>query len=117
MNSIFSFVIEVALTLIISVALVRYLRPFLKKILLDLCSTEDRAQFWVAFSNILLIGMPLILSLNYKPQSTNLENLFFEVLGRLGGNLGGFLFTLLGIGFIVAFFALVAPKPPKVEAK
>ncbi len=117
MNTVFSFLIEVALTLIVSVALVRYLRPFLKKILVDLCGTEDRAQFWTAFSNILLIGMPLILSLNYKPQSGSGEDLFFEVLGRLGGNLGGLLFALVGIGFIVAFFALVAPKPSKAESK
>lgn len=117
MNTVFSLVIEVILTLIVAVALVGYLRPFLKKILVDLCGTEDRAQFWTAFSNILLIGMPLILSLNYKPQSVRVQDLFFEVLGRLGGNLGGLLLALVGIGFIVAFFALVAPKPSKVESK
>jgi hypothetical protein len=117
MNTIFSFVIEVVLTLTISLALVRYLRPFLKRILVDLCGTEDRAQFWTAFSNILLIGMPLILSLIYRPQSANVQDLFFDVLGRLGGNIGGLLLALVGIGFIVAFFALVAPKPSKVESK
>jgi hypothetical protein len=46
-----------------------------------------------------------------------MEGLFFEVLRKLGGNLAGLLFALVGIGFIVAFFALVAPKPVKVEAK
>jgi ABC-type cobalt transport system substrate-binding protein len=117
MNTIVSFLMEAALTLVISVLIVRYLRPFLRKVLTDLCGTEDRAQFWTAFSNILLIGLPMILALHYQPEAGNTEALFFEVAGKLGGNLGGFLFALIGIGFIVSFFALVAPRPPKVESK
>jgi len=108
---------EAALTLLISGLVVRYMRPFLRKALLDLCGTEDRAQFWTAFSNILLIGLPMIIALNYQPKARNTEELFFEVAGKLSGNLGGFLFALIGIGFIVSFFALVAPRQPKLEAK
>ncbi len=117
MNTILSFAIEVALTLVVSALAVGYLRPYLKKVLVDLCGTEDRAQFWSALSNILLIGMPLILALSYKPIAIHVEDLFFEVLGKLGGNLGGMLFAMVGVGFIVAFFALVAPKPSKGETK
>jgi hypothetical protein len=117
MNTIFSFLTEAALTLIISVLIMRYLRPFLRKVLIDLCGTEDRAQFWVAFSNILLVGLPMIIALNYQPTASNNEELFFEVAGKLRGNLGGFLFALIGVGLIVSFFALVAPRSPKLEAK
>jgi hypothetical protein len=117
MNAIFSFLIEVTLTVVVSVLLVGYVRPYLKKILIDLCGTEERAQFWSVFSNILLVGMPLILALSYNPEADTGENLFFEILRRLGGNLAGLLFALIGIGFIVAFFALVAPKPSKAEPK
>ena len=117
MNTIFSFLTEAALTLVISVLIVQYLRPFLRKVLMDLCGTEDRAQFWTAFSNILLIGLPMIIALNYQPEARSTEELFLEVAGKLSGNLGGFLFALIGIGFIVSFFALVAPRPPKMEAK
>ena len=117
MNTIFSFAIEVTLTLVISALLVGYLRPFLRKVLAELCGTEDRAQFWTAFSNILLIGMPVIFALSYHPEAGNAEELFFEVARKLSGNLGGLLFALICIGFIVSFFALVAPKPGKLEAK
>ena len=117
MDKIFYFLMEAALTLVISVLIVHYLRPFLRKVLMDLCGTEDRAQFWTAFSNILLIGLPMIIALNYQPEARSPEELFFEVAGKLSGNLGGFLFALIGIGFIVSFFALVAPRPPKMEAK
>lgn len=115
MHAIVPFLSEVILTLIISVLLVKYLRPFLKKILIDLCGNEDRAQFWTVFSNILLIGMPILFALNYKPESRNIEELFFEVARRLSGNLAGLLFALIGIGFIVSLFVLVAPKQKKVE--
>lgn len=117
MNTIFSFLIEVVLTLVISALLVRYLRPYLRKVLIDLCGTEDRAQFWTAFSNILLIGMPIIFALNYKPEANSVEALFFEVAGRLSGNLGGLLAALIGVGIIVSFFALVAPRQKKVEVR
>jgi uncharacterized membrane protein YhaH (DUF805 family) len=117
MNTVFSFAIEVGLTLGVSALLVRYLRPFLRKILIDLCGTEDRAQFWVAFSNLLLIGLPVIFALNYQPEAQSAQALFFEVARKLSGNLGGLLAALIGIGLIVSFFALVAPRPRKVEAQ
>jgi len=117
MNTITFFSIQVILTLIIVSLIVGYLRPHLKKILVDLCGTEDRAQFWTVFSNVLLIGMPLIISLNYRPEASNAEELFFDVAGKLSGNLGGLLLAVVGIGAIVSFFALVAPKGSKVEAK
>jgi hypothetical protein len=117
MNTILYFLLQVILTLVISALIVGYLRPFLRKILTDLCGTEERSQFWTAFSNILLIGMPIIFALNYQPVAKNTEQLFFEVARKLSGNLGGLLFALICIGLIVSFFALFAPKPTKAEAK
>lgn len=115
MNTILSFAIEVALTIIIAALLVGYLRPFLRKILIDLCGTEERAQFWTAFSNIFLIGLPVIIALSYRPEAVNTEELFFEVAGKLSGNLGGLLLALIGVGLTVSFFALVTPRTRKVE--
>lgn len=117
MNTIISFLIQVSLTVLLTWLIVYYLRPFLRKILVDLCGTEDRAQFWLAFSNILLIGLPTILALNYRPEAGTLEELFFEVAGRLSGTLAGFLFALVCVGVVVSFFALVAPRTAKAEAK
>ena len=117
MNTIIFFSVQVILTLIIISFIVGYLRPHLKKVLVDLCGTEDRAQFWTVFSNVLLIGMPLIFSLNYRPEASNAEELFFDVASKLSGNLGGLLVAMIGIGIIVSFFALVAPRGAKAEAK
>lgn len=117
MNTILSFLIEVALTLMCAAFLVGYLRPFLRKVLIDLCGTEERAQFWLAFSNILLIGTPVVFALGYSPETKNAEELFFEVARRLSGNLVGMLFALIVVGFVISFFALVAPRQKNVEAK
>ena len=117
MNSIIPFAIEVVLTLVIVALLVKYLRPFLRNILIDLCGTEGRAQFWAAFSTILLIGLPVIIALNYRPEAGTAEELFFEIAQKLSGNLGGMLVSLISIGLMVSFFALFAPRPKQLEAK
>lgn len=117
MNTIISFLIQVFLTLILTSLIVIYIRPHLRKVLVDLCGTEERAQFWTVFSNVLLIGLPGILALNYRPEAGNLEELFFEVAGRLSGTLAGFLFALVCVGIVVSIFALFVPRSLKVESK
>lgn len=116
MNPIFTLSVEVGLTVLACVLITNYLRPYLKRVLIDLCRTEERAQFWTSFSNILLIGFPLLIALGFRPESTVVEGAIFEILGRLSGSLAGYLFTLIGIGLIVSFFALVAPRTT-AEAK
>ena len=117
MNTIISFLVQILLTLTLSSVIVSYIRPTLRKVLVDLCGTEERAQFWTAFSNVLLIGLPTVLALNYKPKAGNLEELFFEVASRLSGTLAGFLFALVCVGIVVSIFALFAPRPMKAETK
>ena len=116
MNSILSYFLEVAITLAICTLTFGYLRPFLKKVLVDLCGTEERAQFWTAFSNILMLGIPMIIALTYKPEARSAEELFFEITRKISGNFGGFLSALIGAGMMVAFFALFAPRA-KAESK
>ena len=110
MNTIVFFILEVTLTLAISILVFRYMRPFLIRILIDLCGTEERAQFWTVFSNIILVGLPLLISLTYQPEASQAEEIFFEITHRISGNMLGFLFSLLGVGLIVSVFALVAPR-------
>jgi hypothetical protein len=117
MNSIISYLLEVGLTLAFCILTFGYLRPFLKRVLIDLCGTEERAQFWTAFSNILMIGLPMIIALTYQPEAQSAEALFFEITKKMSGNFGGFLFALVGAGMMVAFFALFAPRTSKAESK
>jgi len=115
MNTIILFLTEIAVTLLASLLLVGYLRPHLRRVLVDLCGTDERARFWTVFSNILLVGAPLIIALGFRPEAASPQTSFFEVIGRLSGNLAGFLFALVVVGIVISFFALVAPRPQKVE--
>jgi hypothetical protein len=117
MNNITSFLIQMALTLLIVSMVVRYLHPYLKKILTELCGTEERAQFWAAFSNILLIGLPLTFALNYRPGYSDIVDPFFDIAGNLSSNLGGLLLALVCIGIVISLFALAASKPEKTVSK
>ena len=72
MNTIISFLIQMLLTITLTTIIVSYIRPYLRKVLIDLCGTEERAQFWTVFSNVLLIGLPSILALELQTPSQHL---------------------------------------------
>lgn len=111
METIWIYLLQIVITGAFSLAMTGYLRPHLRRILTDLCGTQERAQFWVAFSSILLVGLPLIFSMGYNPMESSTAILFFDAASQVRINLFGFLLALLGIGFTVSFFALVAPRP------
>lgn len=117
MSTIVTFLIEVTVTLIASLLITSYIRPHLRRMLAILCGTAESAQFWTVFSNIVLVGLPVIFSLTYRLTAKGVEKLFFEIIGRLSGNLGGYLAALIAVGMIISFFALVTPRPPHEEIK
>jgi len=111
MKTIFSLLIEITLAIGLCFLLVHYLRPHLGRILVDVCGTEQRAQFWTVFANIILVGLPVIIGLGFRPEATTLEESVFEIIGRLSVVLAGFILALIVVGIVVGFFALVAPRP------
>lgn len=111
MNAIAMYLTQLFLTLLVCLLLTAYLRPALKKLLLDLCKTEARAHFWMVFSNILLIALPVIFGMGYQPAKDLGGNAFFSIAGQLRWNLLGFVMALISIGVVVSFFALLAPRP------
>jgi len=111
MNSIFSYLIQLTLTLGACLALAAYIRPTLKRVLVDLCGTEERGQFWTLFSNVMLVALPVIFGLGFAPYASETQEAFFEIMGQLRWNLLGFILALVAIGGTVSFFALFAPRP------
>jgi len=111
MSAVTIFVIQLAVTLAACLLLTAYLRPALKRVLTDLCGTEQRAQFWTSFSNLLLVLLPVIFGLGFNPES--IETPVLTLAGQLRWNFFGFVLALVAIGGAVAFFALVAPRPQK----
>lgn len=113
MNTILTFLTQLLITAGLCLALMAYLRPHLKRVLVDLCGTEERAQFWTVFANIMLVALPVIVGLGYAPEFVSLDAAFFEVIGQIKWNLFGFIFSLMCVGLAVGFFAMIAPRPAK----
>lgn len=111
MNIILIYAGQLVVTLATCILLTAYLRPFLRRVLNELCGTEGRAQFWIAFANIMLILVPVLFGLGYRPDAIPSTQWFFDLTRQLRTNLFGFVLSLLATGIAVGFFALVAPKP------
>jgi hypothetical protein len=111
MDPLFSYAIDLALTLLIAALLTFALRNALSRVLLDLCGTQERAHFWTLFSMIMLICMPLVIGLGYAPEAESGRTLFFGTSRQLGRNLMGYLFALAITGGFVSIFALLSPRP------
>lgn len=109
MNTVFFYLISLLITFGITIVIILYLRPSLKRILYDLSGKEERAHFWTVFCVIMMIATPLVLGMGFRPTRQG-SALFFEIANQIRSNLFIFLFTLGSIGGIITFFALVAPK-------
>ncbi len=110
MNSLWIYCIQLVVTAGVTLAIVVWFRPYLHSMLVDLCGTSERAKFWGMFSYILLLGLPLLFSLGYNPLKSVAETQFFDIARQIRTNLLGFLFAWIGIGGVILFFTLVAPR-------
>ena len=90
--------------------LVIYLRRHLRRILVDLCRTEERARFWEAFATIFLVVLPLVVGLGYQPGATAGQPVFFDIASQVRLNLAVFLAALVPMALVISFFALITPK-------
>lgn len=110
MNEVTSFVIGVGVTLLISILVVVYLRPHLRRILLDLCDTEDRAGFWTAFTNVTVVLSPLICAMFYRPTGSGGSAAFFDISTQLRWALVGLIGSVIVLGAVIARFIPTSPR-------
>ena len=61
MNTLSLFFIEVVLCFTISLTLIYLLKPLLREVLTEMCGTQVRADFWVMFTQLMLIISPLLI--------------------------------------------------------
>jgi hypothetical protein len=116
MNPIVTFLLGVFIVLAGAIAAVIYLRPHLRSILRDLCGTEERADFWTAFSNIILVLTPVIFALSSRPQGENGTATFFDVSSQLQRGLIGLVGAVIVLGIALSQFIPKSQKPPAVPA-
>ncbi len=110
MGNVTTFLAGVGATAAIALAVVVYLRPSLNKILADLCGTQDRANFWSAFSSVTLVLVPAIFALHFRPEAGEPQSVIFELSTQLEWALMGLVCTMVALGFVLANFISGAPR-------
>lgn len=56
---VFNFFIEISIPLCLGLILSAYLGKVTTRLLQDMCGTQDRADFWVRITSVMLVAMPL----------------------------------------------------------
>jgi hypothetical protein len=116
MDPILVYLLNLILTLLAASLLTLLVKAALGNVLRDLCGTDERARFWTLFAMILLIAAPAVIGLGFSPLETGGRAQFFELMGRLRGNLLTWLFMLMAVGGVISVFSLFAPRPKPKDA-
>ena len=113
MNDVAVFLIGIGLTLVSSFLVVRYLKPHLQRILVDLCGTEERANFWTVFSIVILVLAPVIATLSVRPQAGQDVSIVYALSDQILGGLIGLAGSVIIMGLILSRFILpIRPPAP-----
>lgn len=108
MTNVTVFLVGVGSTALASFCAVAYLTPSLRQILIDLCGTTVRANFWTAFSNLSLILTPLIFAMHRIPEGDPQTPLVLQLGAQIEWALIGLVATVLMVGLVISRFI---PRP------
>lgn len=102
MNTFILFGLELAICLGISFILIVLIRPLLRDVLIDTCGTENRAEFWVMFTQLMLIITPLLVVVFFAPTEAIAQlNVAHELQQTLFRTLLGDFIALSVIGKVI----------------
>jgi hypothetical protein len=110
MSAMLIFAVGIGTTALVSLLAVGHLKQHLRRILIDLCGTEERANFWTAFSNITLILVPLIFAMHYRPQTGPDTVALFEIGNQIEWALIGLVLSILVLGIVISRFMPAGPR-------
>ena len=98
------FLLSLGAAAVLALAVVVYLRPHLRRILADLCGTQERADFWTAFANVTLVLTPLLCTLFQWPGAEPEDSFVLLLSRQLRLTLIGLLGGVTMLGFFVSLF-------------
>ncbi|HEY7098715.1 MAG TPA: hypothetical protein VH437_18445 [Terriglobales bacterium] len=98
MSNAWLFVSGLVLTLSLAIGVVRYLRRPLFNLLVELCGSDNRAEFWAVFSSAILALVPLVFALDYRPSD---RTPVFAIADQLVWALAGLVSSLLVLGWML----------------
>ena len=110
MNPVNPFLVGVAITAALALAVVWYLKPSLHDVLVDLCGTPTRAAFWTAFSTVTVALTPIVFALHYRPDLSADSHAVFEISKQLELALAGLLLSVVLLAVVLAKF--IPPREP-----
>jgi len=113
----YAFLAGLAIAAVLGFTVVWYLKSHLKGILIDICGTETRADFWRAFSNVILILAPLVFAMQFHPKAGDNLPVIFQLNDQLRWPLWGLITSVMALGGILSLFILFAAAPPKPELR
>ena len=99
-----AFISDLIVAVLVCTGIVVYVTKHLRSLLIQLCGTAERANFWLAFSNVSLVLVPLIFALDYKPEFGPNKPVVFEMAAQLKYVLIGFVATLAAVAVILLWF-------------
>lgn len=106
------FITGLTLTLFLSVAVVGYMNAPLRRLLQELCGNPQRADFWVAFSNVTVVLMPVIFAMPSDPALHPGPLSLVEICIQLKWGLIGLAMSVLLLGWILGRFIPKTPARP-----
>lgn len=106
MSSEIVYILGIFLSLITSVIIILIIKSYLRKILLELNGEKERpAKFWVMYSQIILVLVPLIFAIFVTPSG---DTFVYEMVRYLKWSLIGIVISLFAIGIAIISFI---PRP------
>ena len=105
-----AFLIGLGITLTFTVGSVVYLHRHLVPLLVELCGTRERAAFWAAFTNTLLIISPMVGALVRVPVVGPAYEPIFEIGAQLAAALLWLGLGLLAVGAVLTTFIRQATR-------
>jgi hypothetical protein len=92
------------LTLVVSVGVVGYMNAPLRKLLRELCGDPQRSDFWVVFSNVTVVLLPVIFAIPSEPVAHPGAISLLEVCEQLKWGMVGLVVSVLMLGWILGRF-------------
>jgi len=86
------------ITLIFALLVVTYLNRRFYHVLVDLTKKEERGRFWLKYSNVLLLLVPLVFSMTIYPES------MFGITSQVKWGIVGLVLSLVTLGVIMVIY-------------
>src|SRR5947209_3056436 len=102
MTAISSFLAGIGIVCVVASSVAVYFQPRLGRLLGDLCGSSERAAFWTAFANVVVVLLPVICALRARPHGGEGADLFFEISAQLQWGLIGLAVAVVAIGIVLS---------------